>query len=224
MSDSSENKTEIYNEYIKEVNQIKEIEETQPQKQPQSQPEPQQEPQQEPQTQPQQEPQPQKVYITKLEYSNNLEIIGEKFTKYTKDRIEIFDNLPLLLEKLPLETVFDKIVMYTVFWNLETNKLFTIEDKDHETRIQLYVYEKLKKQLETFLENFSPEQRAMLLKVAREQYDSKRKKKSVPLSKEEQKKVDDSFLPPEFRNTNSKQNTNNENKKNKKKRGKKKKH
>ena len=165
-----------------------------------------------------------KTYISKLEYTNNLETIGKKFNKYTKDRIEVFDNLPLLLEKLPLETVLNKIVMYTVFWNLETNKLLAIEDKDREIRIQLYIYENLKKKLEKFLENFSPEQRNIILKVAREQYDSKRKKKSVPLSKEEQKRVDESFLPPEFRNTNSKQNTNNENKKNKKKKGKKKKH
>lgn len=200
MSDISENttETEIYNEYNKEVEQIKEIET--------------------------QEPQPQKISITKLEYSNNLEIIGEKFTKYTKDRIEIFDNLPLLAEKLPLETVLDKMVMYTVFWNLETNRLLAIEDKDHETRIQLWIYDKLKKQLETFLEKFSPKQRNILLKVAREQYDSKKKKKFVPLSNDEQKKVNDSFLPPEFRNMNSKQNTNNENKKNKKQKGKKKKH
>ena len=148
-----------------------------------------------------------------MEYSNNLEIIGEKFTKYTKDRIEIFDNLPLLAEKLPLETVLDKMVMYTVFWNLETNRLLAIEDKDHETRIQLWIYDKLKKQLETFLEKFSPKQRNILLKVAREQYDSKKKKKFVPLSNDEQKKVNDSFLPPEFRNMNSKKNTNNENKK-----------
>lgn len=206
MTDSSENTTEIYNEYIKEVEQIKEIE------------------QQEPQPQEPQPQEPQKISITKLEYSNNLEIIGEKFTKYTKDHIEIFDNLPLLAEKLPLETVLDKMVMYTVFWNLETNRLLAIEDKDHETRIQLWIYDKLKNQLEKFLENFSPEQRNMLLKVAREEYDSKKKKKSVPLSKEDQKRVNDSFLPPEFRNTNSKQNMNSENKKNKKKKGKKKKH
>lgn len=167
---------------------------------------------------------PQKISITKLEYSNNLEIIGEKFTKYTKDHIEIFDNLPLLAEKLPLETVLDKMVMYTVFWNLETNRLLAVEDKDHETRIQLWIYDKLKNQLEKFLENFSPEQRNMLLKVAREEYDSKKKKKFVPLSNEEQKRVNNSFLPPEFRNTNSKQNMNSENKKNKKKKGKKKKH
>lgn len=199
MSDSSENTTEIYNEYTKEVEQIKEIEQQEP-------------------------PQPQKVSITKLEYSNNLEIIGEKFTKYTKDHIEIFDNLPLLAEKLPLETVLNKMVMYTVFWNLETNRLLAIEDKDHETRIQLWIYDKLKKQLEKFLENFSPQQRNILLKVAREQYDSKKKKKFIPLSNEEQKKVNDSFLPPEFRNTNSKQNMNSENKKNKKQKGKKKKH
>ena len=202
MSDSSENTTEIYNEYTKEVEQIKEIEQQEPQ-----------EPQE-----------PQKISITKLEYSNNLEIIGEKFTKYTKDHIEIFDNLPLLAEKLPLETVLNKMVMYTVFWNLETNRLLAIEDKDHETRIQLWIYDKLKKQLEKFLENLSPEQRNILLKVAREQYDNKKKKKFVPLSNDEQKRVNDSFLPPEFRNINSKKNTNNENKKNNKKKGKKKKH
>ena len=167
---------------------------------------------------------PQKISITKLEYSNNLEIIGEKFTKYTKDCIEIFDNLPLLAEKLPIETVLNKMVMYTVFWNLETNRLLAIEDKDHETRIQLWIYDKLKNQLEKFLENFSPEQRTILLKVAREQYDNKKKKKFVPLSNEEQKRVNDSFLPPELRNMNSKKNTNNENKKNNKKKGKKKKH
>ena len=195
MSDISENITEIYNEYIKEVNQIKEIEDGQPEPQ----------------------PQPEKISITKLEYSNNLEIINKKFTKYTKDHIEIFDNLPLLAEKLPIETVLDKMVMYTVFWNLETNRLLAIEDKDHETRIQLWIYDKLKKQLEKFLENFSPEQRNIILKVAREQYDNKRKKKFVPLSNEEQKKVNDSFLPPELRNTNSKKNANNQNKKKKKK-------
>ena len=170
-----------------------------------------------PQPEPQPEPEPQRISISKLEYHNNLEIIGKKFSKYTQDCIEIFDNLPMLAEKLPIETVFNKIVMYTVFWNLATDKLIAIEEKDHETRIQLWIYDKLKKQLETFLEKFHPEQRKILLRIAKEEYDKKKKNKSVPLSKEEQKKVNDSFLPNNVRNMNSKENTNNKKRKGKKK-------
>lgn len=129
--------------------------------------------------------------LTQLEMMENTDIIRAKFAK--KFKIDIADFSPIL--KLPENEQDDLLERIVYFWNTEYAKLKRIPDKDVDVFAQIVIYEQtIHRSLQAIINTLPDDRQKRLIISAKEAYD-KKKEERKPKSKEEMKKINDSFLP-----------------------------
>lgn len=130
--------------------------------------------------------------VTQLEMMENHDILKNKILK--KFKVD-FTNFSQIL-KLPSEEQQDELLEKLIhFWNKDYNKLKNIAEKDLDVCAQIIIYEHtIHPNLQAVINSLPNDRQVKLITKAKQVFDKEIEDKK-PKSKEEMKKINDSFLP-----------------------------